>query len=49
MSSSENMAEELGLIADDRQWPAYCIDWEWAARELMMDYMIEDGYYFRCL
>ena len=28
-------------------WPHYCIDWEWAAREIMMDYSKESGYYFR--
>ena len=28
-------------------WPHYCIDWEWAAREIMMDYSEEGGYYFR--
>ena len=30
-------------------WPHYCIDWEYAARELMMDYSEQDGYYFRNL
>ena len=46
---AEQMAEDLGLIDNDGKWPHYCIDWEWAARELMMDYMEQDGYYFRCL
>ena len=27
-------------------WPQNCIDWEYAARELMYDYVELDGYYF---
>lgn len=46
---AQQTAEDLGLLENDNQWPAYCIDWEWAARELMMDYMEENGYYFRSL
>jgi antirestriction protein len=30
-----------------QSWPHYCIDWEYAARELMMDYSEQDGHYFR--
>ena len=33
---AEELAEELGLIPEDAGWPAYCIDWERAARELFM-------------
>jgi len=34
---------------ESQAWPYYCIDWEWAGRELMMDYSEQDGYYFRNL
>ena len=30
-------------------WPQNCIDWEYAARELMHDYSEANGYYFRNL
>ena len=46
---AQQTAEDLGLIERDVKWPASCIDWEWAAKEVMMDYMEENGYYFRCL
>ena len=46
---AQEMAEELGEIPKDNRWPHYCIDWEWAGRELMMDYSEQDGYYFRNL
>lgn len=32
------LAEEIGAIPDNLQWPCTCIDWEQAARELQMDY-----------
>ena len=35
---AEQLAEELGLLPESNQWPAYCIDWERAARDLAMDY-----------
>ena len=44
---AEDMADQLGSINDNAAWPYTCIDWEWAARELMMDYSEQDGYYFR--
>lgn len=46
---ARDMAEQLGDIprAGDQPWPLYCIDWEWAARELMMDYSESNGHYFR--
>ena len=31
---------------ETQNWPYTCIDWEWAARELMMDYSEQDGHYF---
>jgi antirestriction protein len=48
---AENMAEELGDIpqAGSSEWPLYCIDWAYAAKELMYDYAEESGYYFRNL
>ena len=42
---AQDMADQLGETPDS--WPCGCIDWEWAAREVMMDYSEQDGYYFR--
>lgn len=41
------MAESIGAIDPDATWPNNYIDWERAARDLMMDYFEEDGHYFR--
>ena len=38
-------AEQTGLIPD-HVWPLNCIDWHQAARELMYDFMEENGHYF---
>ena len=53
---AENMADELGLIScknmidkDSQSWPFNCIDWDYAAKELMYDYNSANGYYFRSL
>lgn len=35
---ARELAEEVGAIPTGGAWPTYCIDWEWAARELRMDY-----------
>ena len=35
---AQELAEECGLIPADAAWPARCIDWTQAARELRMDY-----------
>jgi len=35
---AQELAEDTGAIGKDNQWPLSCIDWEWAARELKMDY-----------
>ena len=35
---AEDLANELGLVNDNPQWPYTCIDWEQAARELREDY-----------
>jgi hypothetical protein len=32
------LAEDIGAIPDNLQWPCTCIDWDQAARELQMDY-----------
>jgi len=45
-----NMADNLGSVDFKNQpWPQYCIDWEYAAREIMCDYCSYSGYYFRNL
>lgn len=44
---AENMADEMGYLSGKIAWPFTCIDWEWAAKELMYDYFSEDGHYFR--
>lgn len=46
---AQNMAEEIGSIDKNASWPNNCIDWEYAARELMYDYSEADGFYFRNL
>ena len=46
---AQNMAEDTGAIDKNASWPNTCIDWEWAAKELMYDYSEESGYYFRNL
>ncbi len=35
---AQELAEECGLIPENAAWPARCIDWDQAARELRMDY-----------
>ena len=35
---AQELAEEIGAIYRDAAWPANCIDWEEAARELKCDY-----------
>jgi len=44
---AEDMAEQCGDYTRQVSWPYTCIDWEWAARELMYDYIEENGHYFR--
>jgi antirestriction protein len=44
---AQEMADQLGVIQENPSWPYTCIDWEWAARELMYDYWSSDGHYFR--
>lgn len=35
---AQELAEDIGAINREYQWPLYCIDWEWAAIELKHDY-----------
>jgi predicted nuclease with TOPRIM domain len=35
---ARDLAEDIGAIDRNAAWPLYCIDWEWAAKELQMDY-----------
>ncbi len=44
---AENLANDLGLIPDNVEWPMTHIDWESAAASLMSDYTENDGFYFR--
>jgi len=44
---ARNMAEETGAINNDLSWPYTCIDWEFAAKELMYDYCEANNHYFR--
>jgi len=48
---ARDLAEDTGAIDSQAGWPLYCIDWEYAARELKMDYMAVDfddaTYYIR--
>lgn len=48
---ARELAEDIGAINRDAQWPNNCIDWEQAARELKVDYTEIDfdgiSYYMR--
>jgi antirestriction protein len=46
---AQDIAEQLGLLDESKGWPYTCIDWEYAAKELMYDYSESSGYYFRNL
>lgn len=46
---ARSIAEDTGAVNNDANWPYTCIDWEWAAREIMMDYSEANGHYFRDL
>ena len=35
---AQELAEDIGAITSDQNWPNYCIDWGRAARDLQMDY-----------
>jgi len=44
-----DFAEGIGALNKNQSWPYDCIDWDKAARELMLDYSEHNGYYFRDL
>jgi hypothetical protein len=35
---ARDLAEDCGMVSKNQGWPNYCIDWEYAARELQHDY-----------
>jgi hypothetical protein len=35
---AQELAEDIGAVHKNTTWPNYCIDWDFAARELKMDY-----------
>lgn len=39
---AQDLAEDCGMIPANLSWPASCIDWDQAARELQMDYTSVD-------
>ncbi len=43
---AQELLESCGYIPQDLP-PYIHIDWEWTAQEIMMDYIEQDGYYFR--
>lgn len=44
---AQEMAEQLDAIKPNQAWPYTCIDWKFAAKELMYDYAESGGHYFR--
>ena len=44
-----DIAESTGSMPKDMSWPLNHIDWEMAARDLMMDYFEIEGHYFRSM
>jgi DNA repair exonuclease SbcCD ATPase subunit len=48
---AKELAEDIGAIPNDVSWPCDCIDWEYAARELQVDYSAVEwdgvSYYYR--
>jgi antirestriction protein len=43
---AERFAGETGTITDTLNWPFTCINWDWAAAELMHDFTEHDHHYF---
>lgn len=39
---AQQLAEDIGALENCNNWPATCIDWKRAARELQMDYTAVD-------
>lgn len=48
---AQDYAEQIGAVDTEKSgsWPYGCIDWEWASRELMMDFSEYNEHYFRAL
>ena len=46
---ARDMADNIGAMPRESKWPVYCIDWDMAARDLMMDYFEIQGHYFRSM
>ena len=50
---AQELAEDVGAVPDDAEWPLRHIDWERAARELLYDYtavdLDGDRYYVRTI
>lgn len=46
---AREFADQIGAVNENATWPNNCIDWEYAAKELMYDYFSIDNYYFRSL
>ena len=44
---AQELAESMGSVPTTFTWPTSYIDWERAARDLMMDYYEVNGCYFR--
>lgn len=42
-------ASDTGATDIDASWPFTCVDWDWAARDLMLDYSEHNHHYFRSL
>ena len=47
---AQELAEDCGMIQKDAKWPYTCIDWDHAARQLLMDYSTVsfDGVNYHC-
>lgn len=41
---ARDLAEDCGAVNKNQGWPNYCIDWEYAAKELQYDYSSTDIY-----
>lgn len=37
---AQQLAEDCEMVVNSDRWPNYCIDWQYAARELAMDYSL---------
>ena len=44
----QQLLEDTGDLPQDLPFYIH-IDWTSTVRDIMMDYMVKDGYYFRCL